>query len=306
PGEVLRLKDVGGTYNLNVLLEMRDKMYIVRVYRPWITYERLAFLHAVKEALARSGLPVALPLATNTGETMLTYRNSDRNQDDERLAEIEPFIPHDHVADDWPRYTRAFGLMGRLHQDLASIELASTPFVAPPVSNYGTPDELVDLTQRGAEAIRQAMVYMSAAQLQGAQRALTICTEALQLLSLLQEWWHKEGERLPKQFTHGDYGGGNILFCQGQVVGILDFDFLDVRERIFDVAYALFWMFWRLEGIQVPAALAWSRVRDLLVSYNAGTSRPLIEQEVWALPGEIACVALYWVAEAYLLTEVGL
>src|SRR5581483_4287519 len=103
PGEVLRLKDVGGTYNLNVLLEMRDKMYIVRVYRPWITYERLAFLHAVKEALARSGLPVALPLATNTGETMLTYRNSDRNQDDERLAEIEPFIPHDHVADDWPR-----------------------------------------------------------------------------------------------------------------------------------------------------------------------------------------------------------
>jgi homoserine kinase type II len=169
--------------------------------------------------------------------------------------------------------------------------------VSPVVSNYGTPKMLLQWIQQS----KQVILASNVGENRNRQIALTRCDESLALLSIMQEQWNTMGERLPQQLVHGDYGGGNILYQQERVVGILDFDFMAVRERIFDIAYSLYWMFWRLETGKPASELSWSWVRAMLQSYTEAAHQPLLQQELQMLPLEIARIPLYWIAEAHLL-----
>ena len=95
-----------------------------------------------------------------------------------------------------------------------------------------------------------------------------------------------------------DFGGDNLLFRGGDVAAILDFDFLAVRERVFDLAFALYWVFANREAGRAPRDLSWDRGAALVARYNEGTTRPLSHDEWDSLPIEIARIPLYWVAEA--------
>jgi homoserine kinase type II len=130
------------------------------------------------------------------------------------------------------------------------------------------------------------------------ETARAVCRDAREILGDLEDWWEADGFLLPEQAVHGDYGGDNLLFQGDEVVGILDFDFLAVRERIYDVAYALYWYFSRLESECEPADLSWKKAAHLVAHYNNATTHPLIPDEWDALPVEIARVPLYWIAEA--------
>jgi Ser/Thr protein kinase RdoA (MazF antagonist) len=143
---VISTKDLGGAYNLNLLLKTEHGSYVLRVHRPWVTRLRLEQLQQVKDMLARAGFPVPLPLPTTSGETILRYKD--------RLVEVEPFIVHDGEADTWERNVIAFSLLGQLHNFLAA-HTASIPLVEPVVSNYGTPGTLLRWTQQAAEKMEK-------------------------------------------------------------------------------------------------------------------------------------------------------
>lgn len=287
-GTIIAIKDLGGTYNLNILLRTTLGTYVVRVYRPWVTYERLAMTHQVKQVLYENAFPVVLPIAGKGGETLFSLQG--------RYGEVEHFIPHDEVTETWARYETAFSLLAGLHDCLAT-RLEHIPFVPPQVSNYGTPDVLFTWMSQ----VEQRIVQMSDDTMK--RSALALCVDTMQLLTVMKTKWNETGHALPQQVTHGDYGFGNILFRDECIVAILDFDFLAVRERIFDLAYTLYWMFHRIEGGLSPANLSWSRVRDMLTRYNSTSTRPLTGMEVRTLPLEIARVPLYWVAEAHVLSD---
>lgn len=86
-------------------------------------------------------------------------------------------------------------------------------------------------------------------------------------------------------------------------MGIVDFDFLAVRERAYELAYALYWMFIRLTGSDQPERWPWMLVDDLLAHYGAATTCPLSDAERATLPDLLARVALYWVAETAFLPD---
>lgn len=289
-GAVSFTKDLGGAYNLNLLLKTEQGSYVLRVHRPWVTQLRLEQLHEMKRMLARAGFPVPLPLSTTSGKTLLRYNDW--------LVELEPFIVHDGEADTWERNVVAFSLLGRLHTFLAA-QSVSISLVEPVVSNYGTPDMLLAWTQLAAEKVAQAQSTLSKPS-QATQAALSLYTETMQLLSSLQARWQPMREQLPRQLTHGDYGGGNLLFQQERVVAILDFDFLRVRERVFEVAYTLYWWLYKQGHGQIATDSAWPRVKELLAAYNEAVQQPLTGAEMQALPLEMVRVPLYWIAETNL------
>ena len=112
------------------------------------------------------------------------------------------------------------------------------------------------------------------------------------------QWWQDMGCRLIKQPIHGDFGGDNLLFDDNRVVALLNFDFLAIRERAFEIDYCLYWMLLRLEGRKLAEGYSWNRVGQMLGRYNSTSSRLLTSDEIRSIPIEMARVPLYWIAEA--------
>lgn len=272
--------DLGGTYNANLRLDTARGAFVARVHRPWVTTERLGGLRRVKQHLQAASIPVAVPIPSRRRVAYV--------QHDDRLVEVERFISHDGTASTWQRYEQAFGMLGRVHA-----ALAACPAPPPPrVQNYGEPAVLrhwVARTQQRLAAEHTA--------------ARAVCDTAAQLLQQIGGWWQHASGALPRQLIHGDYGGDNLLFGDARLVAVLDFDFLDVHERVFDLAYAVYWMFERLEPHVAWPQRAWQRVPDMLAHYDATAQPPLSEAERRALPFEMARVPLYWMAEAAFLPD---
>jgi Ser/Thr protein kinase RdoA (MazF antagonist) len=285
-GTVVDARDVGGTYNLNLRLHTERGMFVVRVYRPWITPQRLLATQHVRHVLARNDVPVAVPLATSDGTTLGTVHD--------RLFEVEPFIPHDAHADTWERYGVAFALLGRIHTILDQ-HLEHAALVPPLVSNYALPAQLNDWT----EIVQRRIAAADPSPARTV--ALATCATTRALLSELISWWETHGQHLPQSVCHGDFGGGNVLLRDGAVAAVLDFDFVAVRERVFDLAYALYWMFVILEG-QEPQFWSWHGVATMLAHYET-TAAPLTDEERRALLWALVRVRLYWVGEAAFLPD---
>lgn len=168
----------------------------------------------------------------------------------------------------------------------------------PVVSNYGTPEQLLTWIQQARE---KAMHTKQALQTSEGKYAIALYDDAIAMLSSLQEWWSETHVYLPRQLTHGDYGGGNILFRQEHIVAILDFDFLRVRERVYELAYSLYWWLWKLGKLTDIAF--WPHVKELLDTYNQAVQSPLSVKEMQSISVMMICVPLYWIAETLLLPE---
>ncbi len=285
----LDCRDLGGAYNLNLWVRGGDREIVARIHRPWVTRARLIMLHDVRGGLADQGFPVPAPLRTVHGET--TWRYTDR------WLEAADYVPNDGCGDTWERLETGFTLLGRLH-DAIEAHGEAAAFVPPRVSDYALPAALRPWMDQTELLINRAAENGAAHPTETVQAALETCHEATDILGAVEEWWEEGGYLLPEQAVHGDYGGDNLLFRGGEVAAILDFDFLAVRERLLDVAFALYWVFANMEAGRLPRDLSWDRAAVLLTRYNAGTARPLIADEWDSLPIEIARVPLYWIAES--------
>lgn len=256
---------------------------VVRVHRPWTTAARLATVHAVCTSLHAAGLPLPHILRARDGTTATRLAD--------RLVEVVAYVPHTHTADNWGRGAAAFAMLARLH---AALDTLPPGLVPPPYSSYATPDEAVgmlDETEAAFTALAARPRYAEAAAVRSTARAL---------LRQLAEARCAYGAHLPRGLAHGDYGGDNVLLDGERVVALLDFDFLGERERLADLAYALYWALERYGSAfpAMPSDVALARAAGLLAQYERHTARPLTPVERVALPLELARVPLYWVAEA--------
>jgi aminoglycoside phosphotransferase (APT) family kinase protein len=208
-----------------------------------------------------------------------------------RLIEVETFIPSEGVTDTWARYLEAFSTLGQLHQALRE-QTKTIHFISPVVHNYGLPKHLLNWLEQTRQEVKQQDLT------DGVQEALTICEETVDLLQLMQLWWEQRGHHLPQYLVHGDYGGENILWSQERIVALLDFDMVDIHERVFELAYSLYWMFLRLEGETPPEAWPWPKLGELFDAYQSGGGSDLSVEERQSLPLEMGRVPLYWIATA--------
>jgi homoserine kinase type II len=89
------------------------------------------------------------------------------------------------------------------------------------------------------------------------------------------------------QVVHGDFWDNNVLIRRGQVVAVIDFDFMAARQRIDDLALSAY--FFLLEPpLSLPSAGHRRAIRAMVDAYDRGTDQPLSPAERVALPLAIA------------------
>lgn len=104
---------------------------------------------------------------------------------------------------------------------------------------------------------------------------------------------------MPTQLVHGDFWDNNVLFRDGRIVLVTDFDFMGERARVDDLALTLYFADSSLgqeeDGVRI------ARLRRLVDAYDSGLDLPLTTAERAALPLAIARQTLWaiggWLAK---------
>jgi Ser/Thr protein kinase RdoA (MazF antagonist) len=193
-----------------------------------------------------------------------------------RWAELETYLPHQRLPPNWDTYHWLFGKMGRLHRELAALDVRVP---RPLVATFAPPGTLQRWLPVTEAAVQE---YPQAAQ---AARLLR------ELANRLRHLW-VPATHLPNQLIHGDIQPNNLVRgSNGQPI-YLDFGFAAVRPRVHDLAYALAFMALALNK-GMPEQLDWSSVTSLVGAYEAENGQSLSATERQALAAYTAAVPLY-------------
>ena len=265
--------DLGGSSSLNLLLRETRGDVVVRVHRAWLEPARLTSIQAVRSALRKADLPFA--------ETMPALDGSLWTALGEHLVEVEHYVEGD-AMDSWPRLLAGMRMLGRVHAALAGIPAEPAARMAP-TANQIDADEALPLARRAASVIRN-----------WARPGETAAADKTEVLAeQLETAWRPVSGRLPRQLVHGDFWDNNVLFHAGSIVLILDLDFMAQRERIDDIALALYYT---NSGSRLPRTASLGerqrRLRELVDAYDSGLTAHLTALERASIPLALARVVL--------------
>jgi len=276
-----RVRDLGGSSSLNLLVADDQTRYVVRVYRPYVTAGRLAAIHQIRRALDRGGVPCPQVVPTRDGQAWASVGG--------RLLEVERFVDHDGKMDSWDRLERGLPLLGRIHALLHAVEV-STEGRTPMFANHVEPAQAQPATARGTARIRGWQPTPAE------QRLASVADELAELVSAGERAFF---EALPRQLVHGDFWDNNVLFRDERVVLVADLDFMGERARIDDLALTLYFADASF-GHDDADGRRLVRLRRLVEAYASGLDHPLTTLERAALPWAMARQPLWgiggWVA----------
>lgn len=282
--------DLGGSSNLNLLISVEHaarlfndtRQYVLRVYRPYVTETRLRDLHLVRRELTACGVPCAEVVATRDGQTWITF--------DGRLVEVEHYVENDADMDSWERLEMGLPILGRIHTILRDVKV-SADTRRPLFANHIEPHGALNRTLHGTRRIREWDNPSPA--------ELRLADAAEELAHLLSSAESGLVAALPRQLVHGDFWDNNVLFRDGRVVLVTDFDFMGERARIDDLALTLYFTCLRYPEDRLSDD-GLRRLRGLVDAYDSGLDNPLTVAEREALPLAIARQPLWsvggWVA----------
>jgi homoserine kinase type II len=118
--------DLGGSSNLNLRIGSNGQ-YVLRVYRPHVTSNRLDEIHRVRRNLSAAGVPCEGGVPARAGEPWLEV--------DGRLVEIERYVEHDAHMDSWERLATGLRMLGVMHDALDALR-ADAASLSPRFANY--------------------------------------------------------------------------------------------------------------------------------------------------------------------------
>lgn len=269
--------DLGGSANLNLLV---GGQWVVRVYRPYVTPQRLDAIGKARSTLARGGVPASNMLPDRDGRSWTRLAD--------RLVEVERYIPHDGRMNAWDRLETGLPLLGRTHALLAHLDVGPAA-ARPEFVNHVAADEALAWVTRAAT--RVAAWGPSTAEQQFAENMT-------ELARVLHEAERDLVGRLPRQLVHGDFWDNNVLFRQDRVVLVTDLDFMGERTRIDDLALTL-----HFTGLEFAGGMAQDeltrRLAGLVDAYDVGLDDKLTDRERSALPLALARQSL-WAAGKWL------
>jgi Ser/Thr protein kinase RdoA (MazF antagonist) len=270
--------DLGGSSNLNLLLEDGGQRHVARVYRPWVTAARLAALQRARAHLAAGGVPCVRPVPAAGGAPWIEVEG--------RLVEVEPYVPHDARMNTWERLAAGLPTLGRLHGRLSRLPAPPAGRHAP-ASNSIAPEAVLPGVRRGLRRLRGWGPTP-------AERHLAAAAEALAGAVAAAEG---AAAPLPRQLVHGDFWDNNVLFRDGAVVLVTDLDFMGQRARIDDLALTLYYTTSTFSDDPDSDARL-RRVRTLVDAYDGGLDGgdALTPDERAALPLALARTPLAFVA----------
>lgn len=270
--------DLGGSSSLNLLVTEDRNRYVVRVYRPYLTESRLADYKLVAQKLSANGVPVPELLSTLSGGQYILF--------DGRFAEVQRYVEHDAYMNSWDSLMAGFQMLGRIHTILKEVQFSSDG-KKPLFANYIEPEKTLEKTLQGTQRIRSWKSSDISCLADAAEKlAYMVSMREQELLPML-----------PRQMVHGDYWDNNVLFRDGRIVLVNDFDFMGERARIDDLALTLY--YFSCSDKPVTKELL-GKLRSLIDAYDEGLDEHLSTAERRALPLAIARQPLWsiggWVA----------
>ena len=250
--------------------------------------ERVEYLHGMINDMIGMGFPVPEVMRKRNGKTWTLWG--------ERLVEIHRFVPHDAGSHrDWQRMNSAASMLGDLHRCLDSASRRRTP-VPPEMRNDIGPAQCMALIDEGVYIVAQYADSIGTT-----TEASRVLQRAREALDPMAENYERGVGNLPWLTVHGDYHFWNLLYKADQIAAVVDYDFMQERERIFDIAYAMQSVIahlMRVHGTVVESVpkQAWQNLRLWVDLYDETTHLPLTTEERELLPSEILRIFLVSVA----------
>jgi Ser/Thr protein kinase RdoA (MazF antagonist) len=273
-------RDLGGSLNLNLLVNRGGEQLVARVHRQSVSQARLEDIQQVRQRLDDAGVPCSALVPTVDGAQWARAAG--------RLVEVERFIPHDGRMNTPPRLARGLPMLGRIHILLAGLQVSPAGRTAEFANHIG-PDRVLAGTRAGARRIRRWHPTPD-------ERRMASQAERLAELVVAGEAALAAG--LPRQLVHGDFWDGNVFFRGDDLVFVADFSFMADRTRIDDLALTLYYADTELGLTGGPDRIA--ALRPMVRAYASGLGGPLTAAERAALPWAIARQPLWgiggWVA----------
>jgi homoserine kinase type II len=197
-----------GTGNVNESwrVEAEGKTYVLRRYSTLRMPSGISFEHELLAGLASGSWPVAAPYPAPDGSTLVKVEN--------RFHALFPFLPGSRLDDP----ARHGAVLARLHGAMSCVRLTARP-TWPRLADYGR------------RPFADLLAAYAAVDPDEAAEVLRIHGQVSAVLA--------NRPRLPSSPVHGDFHTGNLLFVDGQLSGVLDFDFARVDWRAADIAIAL-------------------------------------------------------------------
>jgi Ser/Thr protein kinase RdoA (MazF antagonist) len=275
--------DLGGSNNLNLHLPGTDGGWVARVYCPWTSPARLGAIQLVRSVLVAAGLPFAETVAGRAGQSWIAF--------DGRVVEVERYVTGDNM-DTGADLLHGMRVLGQIHDVLAGIDAPPAARDAP-FPNHVEANRALAWTRQGTATIRAG--NSSADDLHAVHVADRLATE-------LADAEPQVAGNLPRQLVHGDFWDNNVLFRNGEIVLLLDLDFMGERPRIDDLALTLYYANSTYgKGYNTPERIA--MLADLVDSYDRGLVHELTTAERAALPYAVARTVLCFVGMLAFIQE---
>ena len=246
---------LGGLANLILKIQTSKGFYVVRFLKKEIGIDRIVYAYSMISMLYEGGVPVLKPLLNNNGSSYAQYHNN--------IIQVIPFIEASSFQ--W-KPTQAYysgQILRKFHQTLITVD--KSPRVTG-VYRYYDLDPITIM--KGLKDEGHSLPKQNISVLNG-------------IYTLINQYSF-DMSGLPKTVIHGDWNHWNQLYKEnGEVECVLDFDSLQKGERIFDVAYALYFFLIQNQNESIA--------REFLRGYGR-----LTEQEINLLPILIAKIGFFF------------
>lgn len=240
-----------GRFNEHWRVNAAGQSFVLRRYNAQRTRGAIAFEHGILDALTTTEWPVAAPMRSVDGERVVGH--------EQRLYALFPHRPGGRgPAHDLAHLEQKGGFLARLHETLATMDC----------------DEQREGFGRAWELDRPGATFNELLRAFGRSHhdlAPVIRAQRYRNLRELSKLGYGD---LPSQVIHGDFTGENLLFADGALTGVLDFDHARVDARAVDLAWSI------LSDCYEPpedTAIAIEAARSYVSGYAAVA--PLYEEE---------------------------
>lgn len=247
-----------GANNYSYRLIVKDKEYLLRVYGSPNAIDKLQYEHEVLQQLATQNLSFKIPAPIKT------LNNEYYVIIDGKVSALFPFIVGQESTRTTTNYFELGEKVGELTCVLQSIKPVHTPSYVP---TY----QLLDIYPNIAKDCLDNFLNTSTLDHE-------LCAFFLKEFNQIQREIVDLIERLPVQLIHGDLMLSNILMNDGQITGIVDFEFVSPDFRMSEVAITLS-QFIRKE---INNEQLLSIIKDFIKGYS--TSVKVTKDEISALP----------------------